>query len=70
MNVKQITEKYLKENEYDGLCTHQCGCRIGDLMPCCQEGIMDCVPGYLTPCDPETCPDDGDCPWHISAKKP
>ena len=46
MDVCDIVKKYLKDNGYDGLCTDECGCLIDDLMPCCQEGIMSCVPGY------------------------
>ncbi len=46
MNVHDIVKKYLEDNGYDGLCTDECGCHIDDLMPCCQEGIISCEPGY------------------------
>ncbi len=46
MNVHDIVKQYLKDNGFDGLCTEDCGCLIDDLFPCCQEGLVDCVPGY------------------------
>ena len=45
MNVKQIVEKYLRENGYDGLYTDECGCCLDDLMPC-DEFCLDCIAGY------------------------
>ena len=53
MNVKEIVQKYLQENGYDGLCDewHECGCQINDLMPC-GEYCGDCIPGYKIP-DPD-----------------
>jgi len=47
MTVKEIVEAYLEANGYDGLYTCDCGCRIGDLMPCPCEGCDKCEPGYL-----------------------
>ena len=74
MNVREIVTKYLKDMEYDGLCCDGVGCLIDDLMPC--TGLWDsgpelarCKPGYKTKCDPETCPADGDCPWHVGPEK-
>ena len=46
MKVIDIIEKYLKDNGYDGLCTDDCGCHLGDLIPCYSQGVLDCVPGY------------------------
>ncbi|RLC38217.1 hypothetical protein DRH27_02825 [Candidatus Falkowbacteria bacterium] len=69
MTVKEIVKKYLQDNEYDGLCNTDCGCTIDDLIPCC-ENSDDCLAGYKSECDPETCPADGDCDFHISAEKP
>ena len=47
MSIKEIIEKYLKENGYDGLCNPDisCGCGLKEgLFPC--EGdysVLDCV---------------------------
>lgn len=71
MTVKDIVEKYLKDNKFDGLYSSfgDCGCQLDDLMPCCSEGIEQCEPGYKTKCNPEECPADGNCNWHISPDK-
>jgi hypothetical protein len=52
MTIKEIVEKYLKENGYDGLCHvyADCACRIGDLMPCDEPGVH-CEAGYEGPGD-------------------
>lgn len=36
MTIKEIVQKYLTENKYDGLTLpdYDCGCGINDLMPC------------------------------------
>ena len=69
MEAREIVEKWLKENGYDGLYREECcACRIGDLMPC-SEYYADCIAGYLCKCDPETCYADGDCDWHIGPEK-
>lgn len=40
MNVKEIIEKYLKENGYDGLYEDDyCGCGLENLAPCDSPGI-------------------------------
>lgn len=50
MTVKQIVEKYLKDNGYDGLqCYAECGCTLNDLMPC-EENFSECTPGYIKDC--------------------
>ncbi len=60
MNVKEIVEKFLKENNYDGLISDdsECACIIGELSPC-GEMNEHCEPGYQGPCD---C---GDHDYHI-----
>lgn len=45
-NVKEIIENHLKANAYDGLCSDECGCVIGDLFPCGFEGVERCKPAY------------------------
>lgn len=47
LTVREIVEKYLEENKYDGLCNcdSECGCCLDDLMPC-EEGINECQAGY------------------------
>ena len=69
MEIRQITEKWLRANNYDGLVTEDCGCEVNDLMPC-DNYKPDCCAGYKVPCPGgEDCPADGDCPWHISTSK-
>jgi hypothetical protein len=65
MNGREIVEKYLRENGYDGLCGDECGCLVDDLMPC-GETLEWCEPGYKVPCDEDNCPVDGKCDWHVS----
>jgi hypothetical protein len=47
MNAKEIVEKYLKDNGYDGLCNSReaCGCRINDLFPC-ESDFSQCRAGH------------------------
>lgn len=47
--VEEIVECWLKNNGYDGLCSYECGCRIGDLMPCGYTQD-NCVAGYAVEC--------------------
>jgi hypothetical protein len=69
MTVREIIENYLKENGYDGLCSDECGCQIGDLCPC-ESYMFNCVPGYLHKCD-ENCDHEFAyiTDWHISTEK-
>ena len=46
MTVKEIIEKYLKDNGYDGLYSEEYGCEIGEMFPCSREWILSCKPGY------------------------
>lgn len=46
MTVKDIVEKWLKDNGYDGLACSFCGCKVGDLMPC-GEPQAECMAGFL-----------------------
>lgn len=50
MNVKEIVEKYLRENQLEGLFNSdgECGCLLDDLCPCDGE-IGKCEPGYRLP---------------------
>ena len=50
MTVKEIIEKYLRDNGYDGLCCpdEECGCHVDDLIPCC-DPCEECMPGYKGP---------------------
>jgi hypothetical protein len=66
MTVKEIVEKYLKENKFDGLfydgCA--CGCGLEDLMPC-GDNYSGCEAGYKYPCN---CDEEHN--FHIRSKKP
>jgi hypothetical protein len=71
MNVKEIVEKYLQDNKFDGLTggTNFCCCSIEDLMPCggMDKDISECVPGYKIKCPiPEECGCESN---HISSEK-
>ncbi len=51
MTAKEIIEKYLKDNGFDGLYNEdmECGCLLDDLCPC-GEGIgSECKAGYKLP---------------------
>ena len=45
MTVKKIVENYLRENDYEGLQSEECGCRLDDLIPC-GECCDNCEAGY------------------------
>ena len=67
MTVKDIIEKYLKENGYDGLAGDECGCGMDDgLAPCESCNIFECVPAYRATCDGKPSEDDEghDCPGY------
>jgi hypothetical protein len=57
MAVKEIVEKYLRDNKFDGLFTDGCGCVVDDLAPC-GNIRKKCKAGYKGLC---TCGD-----WFIS----
>jgi hypothetical protein len=46
MNIKEIIQKYLTDNGYDGLVepNTECGCSIEDI--CLGEWCNDCEPAY------------------------
>lgn len=48
MTVKEILEKYLRENDFDGLChpLTECGCGLDDLIGPCEGAQADCKPAY------------------------
>lgn len=72
MTVKEIVEKWLKDNGYDGLWSEngECGCALGEnFMGCDCTGVDECSSGFKTKCDPETCPASGHCEYHIGPKK-
>ncbi|MFW6106531.1 MAG: hypothetical protein ACOC8H_00045, partial [bacterium] len=55
MNIRQMMEKYLIRVGCDGLVNRgrECGCRVGDLMPCDEPDVTECQPGYIGPPPPE-----------------
>jgi hypothetical protein len=59
MTVKDIIEKYLRENGVEGgLAGEDCGCGIDDLAPCCEPIPAECVPAYRVVCDGHPEPDE------------
>lgn len=51
MTIKEIVEKYLFDNGFDGLTNCDgCGCLLYDLMPC-DGSCEQCQPGYIVDCD-------------------
>lgn len=69
IDVKEIVERYLVGNKFDGLWSYnnECACLIGDLMPCDEYNTEDCEPGYKKPCDGQSydCP----CDFHVGPEK-
>ena len=43
MNCKEIIEKYLRENGFDGIINNDCCCPVDDLASC----FSDCEPAHL-----------------------
>jgi hypothetical protein len=65
MTLKQIVQRWLTENSYDGLY-HQdgeCACATDNLMRCGEPG-ENCKAGYRQPCD---CGEG--CDFHIGKEK-
>jgi len=65
--VRDIVREYLVANGYDGLWRDDCGCELGDFMPCCcadSAVIVDCEPGYKN-----TWHEDGDVVFGIGPEK-
>ena len=64
MTLRELTEEWLKEHGFDGLCNPdlECGCKLGDLMPCTDPWPEECEPGYVGPP-----PDDwaDECDWFV-----
>ena len=50
MNLRQIIEKHLKDNGFDGLCGDECGCQTNELWPCDSPDMDVCRPGYKRIC--------------------
>ena len=68
MNLRTLTEQWLRANGYDGLLNDsiECGCKVGDLMPC-DEPSSQCEPGHFEECDGSCLR--GECDWHIAPGK-
>lgn len=51
MNVREMLEKSLRENGFDGLVHEEgeCACQIGELVPC-ESDFTSCHPGYKVAC--------------------
>jgi hypothetical protein len=69
MDLRTLLKRYMEDNGYDGLFNpnSDCACEKDDLAPC-DEMSIECTLGVKGACDPETCPIDGECEWHIVLK--
>ena len=63
MTVRDIIEKYLRENGHAGLYNPEisCGCGLDDFMPCGGEGILECVSAIAVRCRGEEMPCSSGC---------
>jgi len=66
MTVREIVAEWLAAHGYDGLAYDGCGCKLDDLMPCCEPG-RECEAAYLVPVPEEY---EGEHEWWLDAKKP
>ena len=62
LTCKEIIEKYLCDNGFDGLAGYECGCGLDDLMP--GECTCNCVPAKYVLCANCKKRDTDDCPYH------
>lgn len=44
---EDVVEQWLTENGYDGLAGDDCGCQVGQLMPCGHPHETECVAGHV-----------------------
>ena len=53
--VRDIVESHLRANGFDGLANSEieCGCIVGDLMPCGSPDPCECIVGRNTGTDDE-----------------
>lgn len=65
MNVREIVQKYLVDNDYDGLFQPdgECACKSDDLFTCLGEAVDECEAGHLVDCP--GCEDSNEPHWHI-----
>lgn len=63
LSVKEIVEKFIRENNFDGVYSDVCGCLVDDLAPC-GEMQETCRAGYKKKCD---CSEN--CDWHVGGTK-
>ena len=69
MTAKEIIEKHLRDNGFDGLTDgDECSCLLDDLIPCETEWSAHCEPGYKSPCD-KSCDAPDECDYHMSTTK-
>lgn len=54
-SVRDIVAEWLARNGFDGLANVgvECGCSLGDLMPCGAPNECSCVAAYRVPCEHE-----------------
>lgn len=57
MDIRVVLGEWLASKGFDGLYNNDegCGCELKELMPCSDDYIGDCEPGYRDRCD---CRDD------------
>jgi len=67
-DVREIIERWLRENGFDGLFCSECSCVLDDLMPCSSDSALMCEPGYRKDGCPPEC--GMGCDFHIVPEKP
>ena len=70
--VREMVSNHLSAHGFEGLVENcgDCACDLSDLMPCDSDVIGGCEAGWKVACNPETCPLEGECDWHITIHKP
>lgn len=53
MTVREIIRQYIVAHGFDGLFNDEkeCACLREESFPCAEYWLLDCEPGYRTPCD-------------------
>ena len=71
MTIKEILANWLKENGFEGIVCHDCGCDADDLFPCIDGPDQYAQPAYRVPASEEVKAEHGDdCEYIYTTVKP